>query len=144
MSEGLKRTGSCLCGGVTYELTLQETDVHVCHCGLCNKWGGGPAIALSCEKDWKITGEENLTWFQSNEWAQRGFCNKCGTHLFGRAPEGDYCGVYAGSVDNKDGFAIGEHIFIDNKPLYYDFKDDAQRLTEAEFFAQFSNDEEAV
>ena len=135
MSEDLKRTGGCLCGGVKFEVNLKEADVHICHCDLCKKWAGGPSLSLMCEDDWAITGEENLTWFDSSEWAQRGFCNKCGTHLFGRVPAGDYRGVYAGALDSQDGLKINMHIFIDKKPSYYDFTDDAKRLTGDEFFA---------
>jgi len=136
-----KRTGGCLCGAVKYEVTLQETDVHVCHCGLCQKWSGGPALSLSCEDDWAITGEDSLTWYDSSDWGQRGFCNKCGTHLFGRVSAGDYRGIYAGSLDNQDELKIGMHIFIDKKPPYYDFADDTKRLTEADFMAMFAEGE---
>ncbi len=137
MSESLNRTGGCLCGAVKFEVRLQETDVHICHCDLCKKWSGGPSFSLSCEEAATVTGEENLTWFNSSEWGQRAFCNKCGTHLFGCVTEGGYHGVHVGNLDNQEGLKIGVHIFIDKKPPYYDFADGAKRLTGAEFFAMF-------
>ena len=137
MSE-LNRTGQCLCGAVKYEVTLTEPHVHVCHCDLCQTWGGGPSLSASCVDGWTIHGEENMTWYQSTEWGQRAFCKTCGTHLFGRVPEGAYRGVHVGSLDDRDGLDVGLHIFIDKKPSYYDFTDKAKRLTGEEFFAMVS------
>ncbi len=127
-----RRTGSCLCGAVTFEAVLSETGVHVCHCTICQKWAGGPSLSLRCQEGWKIDGEENLTWYDSSEEAQRGFCSKCGSQLFFRTKSGSYHGVTA-ALDNKEGLHIGEHIFVDTKPSYYDFADDSPRLTEQEF-----------
>lgn len=129
----LKRSGSCLCKSVKFEVTLSEEEVHVCHCGICQKWGGNSGLALACDKDWKIEGEEHLTWYDSSDWAQRGFCSKCGTHLLFRMNDESYCGVPAGALDSQNDLKIGMHIFIDKKPDYYDFADDAKRLTEQEF-----------
>ncbi len=128
-----KHKGSCLCKAIKFELILPEKEVHVCHCGLCQKLHGGPGFALSCEKDWVIQGEENLTWYDSSEWAQRSFCGTCGTHLFFRMKDGSFHGVPAGVMDDLEGFKLGMHIFIDKKPDYYDFNDNAPRLTEKEF-----------
>lgn len=129
----LKRTGGCLCGAVEFELTLKETDVHVCYCGLCQRHGGGPSLSLGCEKDWNIKGEDNITWYDSSDFAQRSFCSKCGTHLFFRMKDGSYHGIGAATLDSQDGFKIGMHIFVDKKPDYYDFADESPRLTEEEF-----------
>lgn len=129
----LKRTGGCLCGEVKYEITLNDKDIHVCHCNICQKWHGGPGIALGCQNDWAINGEEKMTWFDSSEWAQRSFCKKCGTHLLFQMKDGSYFGVAVGSLDKTEGLAINSHIFIDKKPDYYDFADNCPRLTEKEF-----------
>lgn len=128
----LERTGRCLCGNVKFEVTLSETSAHVCHCRICQKWGGGPNLSIRCESGWKIDGEESITWYDSSDHAQRGFCKNCGTHLFFRTQDGSYYGVTA-ALDNQDDLDIGEHIFIDSKPSYYDFADDRPRLTEKEF-----------
>lgn len=132
MSE-LKRTGECLCGAVKVDVTLNEEEVHVCHCGICQKWHGGPGFALQCAQDWNITGEENMTWYNSSEWAKRGFCSQCGTHLLFKTNDGSYHGIPAGILDNQEGLKIGMHIFIDKKPAYADFADDSKKLTEQEF-----------
>ncbi len=135
MSDNLKRTGKCLCGAVKYEVELHELKAHICHCTICQKWAGSSSFSIHC-KNWTIDGENNVTWFDSSGDAQRGFCKTCGSHLFFRTLDGNYQGVTA-ALDDIEGLSIGEHIFIDFKPPYYDFVDDAPRLTEAEFLAQF-------
>ena len=43
MSTTLARyTGSCLCGGVRYELTAELGPIEVCYCRMCRKASGGP------------------------------------------------------------------------------------------------------
>lgn len=139
--QAIKKTGSCLCKAVNYTAEFANNHVHVCHCTLCRIWSGGPGLSAQCNQDIEITGEDNLTWYGSSEWAKRGFCNKCGTNLFFKVnPDaGDYYGVSAGTIDDQSALKITGHIFIDFKPPYYDFNDDSPRQTEEEFLAQFSS-----
>lgn len=136
-----KRSGSCLCGAVHFDLTLQNTKAHVCHCGMCRKWGaGGPVISVDCDTDVTIHGEENLRWYQSSEWAQRGFCRQCGSSLFYKLvmDGSNYMNVCVAALDNGNDITLKDHIFIDRKPPYYDFADNCPRLTEEEFLAKFA------
>ena len=140
--QNLERHGECLCGQVKFALTLQSPAVHVCHCNICRKHNGGPSITVSCQADSvKITSpDQALKWYQSSEWAERGFCGACGTNMFSKLL-GDnpmYYGVSAALLDHQDDLFNEEHIFVDKKPAYYKFDDDCKMLTEAEFLAQFS------
>ncbi len=128
----MERTGSCLCGSVKFEVTLSEKEVHVCHCSICQRWAGGPGFAIKVEPDWKIEGEDKLTWYASSEHAKRGFCGTCGSHLLFRTNDGSYHGVTA-LLENLDDLKVGEHIFIDTRPDFYKFADGAPQLTEHEF-----------
>ncbi len=128
-----KKTGSCLCQAIKFTVSIPEDKVHVCHCGICQKWHGGPALALSCEAGWEIEGEKNLKWFNSSEHGQRGFCSECGTSLFFQSPSFGYYGVTVGALESQEGLEIETHIYIDKKPPYYDFADKSPRLTEKEF-----------
>lgn len=131
--QALKRTGGCHCGAVKFEVTLNDLNVHVCHCSICLKIGGAPSLALGCSGDWTIEGEENLKWYDSSDYAQRGFCTTCGTHMLFRMKDGSYYGLGAGNIDDQSGLKIAEHIFVDSKPPYYEFADDTPRYTEEEF-----------
>jgi hypothetical protein len=138
----LKRKGQCLCGKVGFALTLQSQETHVCHCAICQKYHGGPAISLSCAPKTVVINDQEglLKWFQSSEWAERGFCSRCGSAMFSKLLGDDplYYGVSAALLDKQDDLFTGEHIFVDKKPCYYQFDDDCKKLTEAEFLAQFS------
>jgi len=79
-----------------------------------------------------------VQWYASSEWAERGSCLGCGSALFYKMREdANPQSVSAGSLDKAPGLAISEHIFIEEKPAYYDFADSAPRITGAEVVARF-------
>lgn len=130
--------GQCLCGGVAFDV-IAEDKLDVCHCKMCQRWTGSVFIDLGVEdRDITFTADETLTWYDSSEWAKRGFCNRCGSSLFYRMKEdGAKWAVLAGTLDLPDGMHIHEEIFIDEKPDYYDLAGDRARLTGAEILARF-------
>ncbi len=75
---------TCLCGSVKIKIKNIRPKVLVCHCDMCRKWSGGPALALQCGTEVGMEGMENVHIFDSSAWAERGFCANCGTHLFYR------------------------------------------------------------
>ena len=129
-------SGQCLCGAV--KLTADASPhLGACHCGMCRRWGGGPLLAVHCEGEVTIEGDENVTRYNSSEWAQRGFCKQCGTHLFYHLmPVDDYV-IPVGLLDESEGLNFHRQIFIDSKPGYYSFAEDTPVLTGEEVFAQF-------
>ena len=46
MSKQNEAKGTCLCGGVTILANLEKKSFDACHCGICRKWGGGPALTV--------------------------------------------------------------------------------------------------
>ncbi len=131
-----KITGSCLCGEVQFEApALHHLDV--CHCKMCQRWNGGPFFGADYREPVTITKGETLSWYDSSEWARRGFCNKCGSSLFYRLKDNDsFWAVSAGALDLPSGISIEKEIFIDEKPDYFELAGDRPRLTGHEFFAQ--------
>ncbi len=128
--------GSCLCGAVSVE--AEETrNVEACHCGMCRRWGGGPLLAVPGGKDVRFGGEDQIGCFDSSEWAQRGFCKQCGTHLFYKLkPTGEYM-LPAGLFQPGTDFDFHGQIFIDKKPAYYEFANQTEMLTEQEVFEKY-------
>jgi len=137
MTNTVKGSGSCLCGAVKIDAEAVKTDMHACHCGMCRKWSGGPFLAVDCGSAVTFTGEENISVYDSSPWAQRGFCGKCGTHLFYRAKEGPLYYMPVALFDELSGVTFEGQIFIDRKPDYYEFANKTQNMTEAEVFALF-------
>jgi hypothetical protein len=132
MSEAqAERTGRCLCGAVTLR-ALPERHVHACHCAMCRRWGGGPLMGMNCGKDLGIEGGQ-VARYRSSDWAERGFCARCGTHIFFYfVPDGSYF-VPAGVFDDQSGLDFETEIYVDGKPDYYAFAGERKRQTEAEF-----------
>jgi|SRR5690606_8127411 len=132
--------GNCLCGSVRLCARIKERVYGACHCGICRKWGGGPMLAVECERAPDIEGGEHVGVYASSEWAERGFCTQCGTHLFYRLKEG---GLYALPLGLfEDGEWRFEHqVFIDEKPVHYAFANRTHDLTGEEVFAQFGAQE---
>jgi hypothetical protein len=135
MVETAQRSGRCLCGAISFTFKPAEPEVDACHCRMCQRWGGGPAMTIRAAGPASIEGGDSLAVFASSDWGQRQFCKTCGTHLFFAAPSANYFGVSAGAVDDLAGLAFTTEIFIDCKPDLYDFANKTRRLTEAEFNA---------
>lgn len=129
--------GACLCGIVSVTVTTKSNHVGVCHCSMCRKWGGGPLFAVEFAGDVDFHGSEHIATFSSSEWAERGFCQQCGTHLFYRLKEGGHYALPVGLLDGADDWKISEQIFIDQKPHYYSLAEKTKQLTGEEVFAQF-------
>lgn len=138
MAETELRTGRCLCAAISFTFEPAEPEVDACHCAMCRRWGGGPALTIRTKGPATVTGREHLASFQSSDWGNRQFCKTCGTHLFFAAPSVNYFGVSAGAVDDLSGLTFTTEIFIDRKPDLYDFANPTRRLTEAEFTALFA------
>ena len=137
MTETTTKTGSCLCGAVHVTATHAKKRVGACHCSMCRTWGGGPLLAVDCGAEVEIEGEEHVSVFSSSEWAERGFCSICGTHLFYRLKQNGQLIMSAGLFTDQTGFTFDHQVFIDEKPDYYDFANETENMTGAEVFAKF-------
>ena len=138
MSELSILEGSCLCGAVSVSTTSTNQEVGACHCSMCRKWGGSSLLAIECGSDVSFTGEENIGVYQSSEWAERGFCNKCGSHLFYRLKQNNQYYIPVGIFDNSEGLVFDHQIFIEEKPEYYSFANKTKNMTGEEVFAMFA------
>jgi hypothetical protein len=134
-------TGKCLCGAVRFTANPEHTNVTTCHCSMCRNWSAGPFFAIDCTAV-KIDDRSNLGTYESSEWGERSFCKKCGTPLFYHLKGKDFYAVSAEALDDKSKLSLGHQIFIDEKPAYYDFKNETKNMTGAELFAQFTGSKE--
>ena len=116
--------GGCLCGAVRYETLAEPARVTICHCRFCQRATGSAYMVepIFRTDDLRIThgtpSVYDLRSAGSGKVVHVHFCQRCGTKLyltFERFAEA--CGVYAGTFDEPDWFAIGpdnaKHIFLD-------------------------------
>lgn len=138
MSKAIEAKGNCLCGTVEIRTGSMATEVGACHCSMCRKWAGGPLLAVDCKSEISISGEDNISTYRSSEWAERGFCSKCGTHLFYKLIQNNQYIVPVGLFDTDIKLHFDHQVFIDEKPEYYSFSNETRNMTGAEVFAQFT------
>jgi hypothetical protein len=122
-------SGSCLCGGVQYEVAGPMRDVVACHCEQCRRTSGHFVAASRTDlEDFTLVKDDTLTWYQSSDDAKRGFCQYCGGNLFWLPEDGGTISIYAGTLDPPTNLATAAHIFTDFKGDYYDIPPDAPRF----------------
>ena len=125
--------GSCLCGGVRFELSGWLSPIWMCHCSLCRKRSGAASNAKL------LAPKANLTWLAGGDLLQvytspRGwpttFCRSCGSpapqlHLGGGAYR-----VPAGSLDDDPGVRVESHIFVASKAPWDEIAGSAPQFQE--------------
>ncbi|MCS7006390.1 MAG: GFA family protein [Gaiellaceae bacterium] len=110
------RTGSCLCGGVRFEITEPFEHVGACHCTSCKKIsGGGGTVSgrVRTEAIRILAGAELLTRYQPEEGSAKTFCSACGTNLFGGSwPDRPTTPVRLPTLDEPYEGRVESHIFV--------------------------------
>ena len=125
-------TGGCLCGSVRYAVSGRLRDVINCHCVMCQRLHGGFGPHSKAPKSKiTITKSEGLAWYQTSDAARRGFCRICGSNLFWEPFRLDATGIVAGSIDRPTGLKTIGHIFVGEKPDFYEITDDLPRFEES-------------
>jgi hypothetical protein len=97
--------GSCLCGGVSYEIEGEFESFFLCHCKYCRKdTGSAHASNLFSAKAtlrW-LSGESSVKLYRLPATAHgRSFCSICGSALPGMQDSGKLLVVPAGSLDDE-------------------------------------------
>ncbi len=112
--------GSCLCGGVVFDLTAPLRPVIACHCTQCRKQSGhfwaATSVPLSA---FRLIRFDTLAWFHASPQAKRGICTGCGAFLFWQATGSDTISLGAGCLDGPTGLQIAESWHEDSAGDYY-------------------------
>jgi hypothetical protein len=137
----MELNAKCLCGAVELVVEFSNSEIAAWLGSLCRKWSGGPMLAIDSGEIKNTLDESLITRFDSSEWAQRGFCSQCGTHLFYYLKPANHYHFPVGIFDTDAAFKLSHQIFIDEKPEYYSFSNDTQNMTGAEVFAYFESDQ---
>ncbi len=141
-----KAQGQCLCNAISFTAEYEEEKFSACHCDMCRRWGSGAYLAMAANLK-EIKGEEYIKTYKSSEWAERAFCNNCGTNLYYKVTaEGQHQGatfISMGLLQENASLVLEKEIFIDEKPNGYSFAGDHARQTGKEVMAEFSGEEQS-
>jgi hypothetical protein len=130
-----KLTGSCLCGGVTYEVRPPILRFAHCHCSRCRKaTGSGHATNLYVDParfEWTSGGNSIVRYdLPSARSFATTFCRHCGSPLPHHTRSGREVVVPAGSLDQVPEQAPQAHIFWDSRVPWSCTSDDVPRYAE--------------
>ncbi|PCI74314.1 MAG: aldehyde-activating protein [SAR86 cluster bacterium] len=137
MQGDLSRIGQCLCGAVTVTTSFENQSLGACHCAKCRKWSGGAFMELECGSNVIFEGMENIAVFNSSDWAERGFCKVCGSHLFMKPKNSNEYGVSVGLFENDEDIKFDRQVFYDKKPSYYSFSNETKNISSEYIYEQF-------
>lgn len=125
-------TGSCLCGGVTFEVSGALESFFLCHCSRCRKDTGSAFAAnlfsTSAELRW-LSGEDLIKTYRLPATRhQKSFCGQCGSAVPSIQMEGTLLVVPAGSMDDAIAVRPDAHICFDSRAVWEDQIEQAPRI----------------
>jgi len=120
--------GSCLCGGVRFELDRVTGPFELCHCTRCRKHSGAAAGTqgrVLREHFRLLQGEAFLRSYTEPTHAAKVFCTRCGSSLFGGTwPEGPEVSIRLGAMDGDPGIRPQAHTFVASRAPWDEILDD--------------------
>lgn len=121
--------GSCLCGGVKYEISGEMGEITHCHCTTCRKAHGAAFSSVSAVRleNFKVTaGEEILKFYESSPGKKRYFCPHCGAHIYAHRQTQQHIILRFGTLDDDPGVRPVNHIWMSMKPPWYEIETDCK------------------
>ena len=111
--------GSCLCGGVRFEVTMPFRRASHCHCSRCRKHSGAAAGTqgrVPREAFRFLAGGELVRVYRPESGMAKAFCSVCGSSLFGGTwPDGPEVSIRLGTLDGDPGIRPQYRTFVASK-----------------------------
>jgi len=135
--------GSCLCGGVRFEIARAVGPFELCHCTRCRKASGTAFVAgLGVRTaDYRLlAGAELIRTYEAPIRKEPppyrvAFCARCGSPVPAPPAGADWFEIPAGLLDGDPGVRPDRHIFAEHMAAWDAIADALPRLTEAELIA---------
>ncbi|RZJ11707.1 MAG: GFA family protein [Acidovorax sp.] len=131
----VQHRGSCLCGGVRYEITGPLRASSHCHCSMCRKAHGAAFASygnVRREHHRFVSGQALLRTYRSSPQVTRQFCSGCGSPLLWHS-EGAYADLVAvplGTLDTPFDSPPQKHIYVGSKAAWVEICDGYPQLAE--------------
>ena len=127
--------GSCLCGGIAYEVSEPFTAVYNCHCSRCRKARAAAHTTngfTSINGVRFLKGEDLLVIYRVPEAKHFGqaFCRVCGSGMPRVNEARGNVVIPLGSLDSDPGLDVVDHIFAGSKAPWYEITDGAPQYEE--------------
>lgn len=130
MSEVAVFEGGCLCGAVRYRATSSPIRGVICHCSMCRRHSGAPALAFvhfRVQDFMWVRGEPAR--YRSSAFAERGFCSTCGSTLsMHEEVLADRVQIAVGSLDQPQRVSIDDHVWTQQRIPWFEVQDRLPRF----------------
>ncbi|MEO9778482.1 MAG: GFA family protein [Sedimentitalea sp.] len=134
--------GRCMCGAVTVRATAGAPILRACHCDMCRRWTSSMFMTVPTDPE-TIKVEGPVRTYCSSEWAERAFCETCGSAIWYKTVDDQVRNLAAGLFDNAAGNTMKLEFYADRIPTGYALSGDHRRLSEAECLELFAPKDEA-
>ena len=122
-------TGSCMCGGITYNIKQHINKITHCHCTTCRKAHGSAFSSVAVVKIdcFDITsGQALLKGYASSPDKTRYFCSHCGSQIYAHREGQDHYIFRMGTLDDNPNIKPSQHIWVSLKAPWYDIDHDSK------------------
>ncbi len=131
--------GSCLCGGVRFEISEATGPFELCHCNRCRKVTGSgylPGLQVRRESLRFVQGVDLIAVYEApileKPPAYRScFCSRCGSPVPDPTPDAALLEVAAGLLDDDPGLRPDRHIFVEFKAPWSSVSDGLPQFDKA-------------
>lgn len=129
--------GSCLCGGVRFEIDKAVGPVEICHCNRCRKSsgaGGLPMVSV-LTRDYRLMSGGDLIATHAAPILyeppayRSAFCSRCGSPVPLASDEAEFLEIPAGLFDDDPQIKPDKHIFVEFVPAWDEITDSLPQYT---------------
>jgi hypothetical protein len=127
--------GSCLCGGVRFEVRRFVGPFELCHCSRCKKASGSAFVAgvgVMTEDFTLLDGADLIATYdapilRSPPAYRNSFCRRCGSPVPNPPPGAKWFEIAAGLLEDDPGLKPDKHIFVEHKAPWFEIADNLPR-----------------
>jgi hypothetical protein len=124
-------TGSCLCGGVRFEVAEAAGPFELCHCNRCRKSSGSAFLAMLGVRagDFRLVqGTDLIATYEAPLLEapppyRAAFCRRCGSTVPDLTPGAEWLEIPAGLLEGDPVLRPDKHIFVELKAPWHEITD---------------------
>jgi hypothetical protein len=133
MVDAVTFEGGCLCGAVRYRAAAAPMRAVVCHCSMCRRHSGAPALVFVHFPAASFTRVRGApARYRSSKYAERGFCSICGSTLtMHEEVLGDRVQVTLGGLDEPQRVRPDDHVWTQDQLPWFEINDHLPRFKQS-------------
>ena len=128
--------GSCLCGGVRFEIEEAVGPFELCHCSRCRKASGSAFAAMLGVRTRAfrfVRGRDLIATYEAPVLEapppyRASFCRRCGSPAPHPEPAAEWLEIPAGLLEGDPGLRPDKHIFVERRAPWYEIADSLPQL----------------